>query len=441
MFGMLSPKFRSRCMDSPRIGVEFGQLFYNLCPNIGVGRHNPVMTPDYVSRRRILQLAGSTATVGLAGCAGGDEENNGSGGATTTTPTTTPTDTTTEEPSVTPALSVSDIETDNRNVVLSSASIDGDGWVVLHPEAEGGGPNGQVTLAQKQLSAGEYSDVELAMNTLLAGEQTVYAMLHYDDPADGEFTFPENGDPPVTTDGNPVVKPFEITLTGEVTPSLSVTDQETSGERVTVPSTAIDQTGWLVIHPDAEGGGPNGGVTLATMQLQPGLYADVSLRLDESITESQTVYAMLHYDDPMDDEFTFPENGDPPVTKDGNPIVKPFDVTVGGGEASMQTVELVNTAFDPVRATVAPGTTVEWVNQDSFGHDVTSAQFHDVAEQWDFSTSLSSSGNTATYTFESEGIYEYECTIHGSETMCGVVLVGDVSLDQDLPCEGGGGGY
>ena len=107
----------------------------------------------------------------------------------------------------------------------------------------------------------------------------------------------------------------------------------------------------------------------------------------------------------------------------------------------MQTVELVNTAFDPVRLSVAPGTKVEWVNKDSYGHDVTSAQFHDVAEQWDFSASLSSSGSTATYTFDSEGIYEYECTIHGSDTMCGVVLVGDVSLDEDLPCEGGGGGY
>ena len=256
------------------------------------------MTPDHLSRRRVLHLAGSTATVGLAGCVGGDEENNGAGGAMTTTTTTT-TETPTEEPSVTPSLSVSDIETDNRNVVIPSASIDRDGWVVIHPEAEGGGPNGQVTLAQKQLSPGEYSDIELTLDTLLAGAQTVYAMLHYDDPPDGEFTFPQTGDPAVTKDGNPIVKPFAVTLTGEVTPSLSVTDQETSGERVTVPRTAIDQTGWLVIHPEAEGGGPNGGVTLATMQLQPGLYGEVSLQFDESITESQTVYAMLHYDDPM----------------------------------------------------------------------------------------------------------------------------------------------
>lgn len=397
------------------------------------------MKPNDVSRRRILQLAGSTATIGIAGCAGGNGEDNEGGGEMTTT-TTTAMDTTTEEPSVTPALSISDVETDNRNLVIPGARIDEDGWIVIHPEAEGGGPNGQVTLAQKQLSAGEYSDIELTLDTVLAGEHTVYAMLHYDDPAEGAFTFPQNGDPAVTKDGTPVVKPFSVTLRGEVTPSLSVTDQETSGERVTVPSTAIDQTGWLVIHPEAAGGGPNGGVTLATSQLQPGLYADVGLQLDEPITESQTLYAMLHYDDPTDDEFTFPENGDPAVTSDGSPIVKPFEITVDSGETATKTVELVNTAFDPVRLSVSPGTTVEWVNRDSYGHDVTSAQFHDVAEQWDIGASLSSSGATAEHTFESEGIYEYVCTIHGRGTMCGVVLVGDVSLDENLPCEGGGGG-
>jgi hypothetical protein len=44
-------------------------------------------------------------------------------------------------------------------------------------------------------------------------------MLHYDDPADGEFTFPEDGDPPVTADGGPVVKPFSLTVEGGGTTS------------------------------------------------------------------------------------------------------------------------------------------------------------------------------------------------------------------------------
>ena len=106
------------------------------------------------------------------------------------------------------------------------------------------------------------------------------------------------------------------------------------------------------------------------------------------------------------------------------------------GTAAGTTVTMADTAFDPVRASVDPGTTVEWTNEDGFAHDVTSTQFHDSAAQWDMSEEVSDGGNV-TYTFDSEGIYEYYCTIHGESTMCGVVLVGGSSLDETLPCEGG----
>ena len=115
--------------------------------------------------------------------------------------------------------------------------------------------------------------------------------------------------------------------------------------------------------------------------------------------------------------------------------------------AESKTVALEGFAFNPVRAFVDPGTTVRWVNEDSAAHDVTSAQFHDAAESWDFSQGLSG-GASVSYTFESAGVYEYYCTIHGRSSMCGVIVVGDASLSDDLPCEsggygggGGGGGY
>ncbi|MFB6353392.1 MAG: plastocyanin/azurin family copper-binding protein [Halobacteriales archaeon] len=418
-------------------------------------------------RRRLLRTLGTAATAGgLAGCIGG-------GGGDDTAPTETtgatdtpsPTDASMETASPTPtdgmaavALEVADQETDSRNVTVPAAVLDDDGWLVVHPPAAGGGPNGGVTLATKRLPAGEYADVELQLDRVLAGSQTVFAMLHYDDPADGEFTFPQNGDPPVTKDGSPVVKPFEVTYTGMTAPSLAVTDQTSDGSAVTVPSLAIDDVGWFVVHPEAEGGGPNGGATLATMPLKAGLYADVLVPLDEPLEGTQTVYGMLHYDDPDDGKFTFPADGDPPVTKDGSPIVKPFEVTVEGGVTesptasptpTTTTVEMVNTTFDPERVAVTPGTTVEWVNRDGYGHDVTAAQFHEVAAEWSFSQSVAGGGST-TYTFEEPGVYEYYCSIHGRSQMCGVVLVGDVSLDRDLPCEGtdaggggggGGGGY
>lgn len=93
--------------------------------------------------------------------------------------------------------------------------------------------------------------------------------------------------------------------------------------------------------------------------------------------------------------------------------------------------------FDPIRQSVSVGTTVVWENNSSGtydSHTVTSTQFHETAVDWSFDEEFSG-GETLSYTFEEAGVYEYYCSIHGETSMCGAVLVGDVSLEQDLPCE------
>lgn len=105
-----------------------------------------------------------------------------------------------------------------------------------------------------------------------------------------------------------------------------------------------------------------------------------------------------------------------------------------------ETVTLDGVEFNPVRLEVPTGATVTWHNDDSFGHDVTAAGFHDAADSWDFEASLGPD-DTVSHTFDEPGIYEYVCTIHGESTMCGVVLVGGATLDPSLPCENGGESY
>jgi plastocyanin len=105
--------------------------------------------------------------------------------------------------------------------------------------------------------------------------------------------------------------------------------------------------------------------------------------------------------------------------------------------SSGATVAARGTSFDPVRVRVEPGSTVVWDNESTgsyTSHTVTSAQFHDVAESWSYDESFEG-GESLSYTFEESGVYEYYCTIHGKASMCGVVLVGDATLDQKLPCE------
>ncbi|MFB6228911.1 MAG: plastocyanin/azurin family copper-binding protein [Halobacteriales archaeon] len=123
-----------------------------------------------------------------------------------------------------------------------------------------------------------------------------------------------------------------------------------------------------------------------------------------------------------------------PDTTDGS---TPTDTTAGSG--AMETVSMVNTSFDPREASIDVGTTVKWVNNDSFTHDVTSKQFSDGAASWDFKETVGG-GGSVTHTFDSEGVYEYYCTIHGQSSMCGVIVVGDVSYGGSLPCGSGGSG-
>lgn len=113
----------------------------------------------------------------------------------------------------------------------------------------------------------------------------------------------------------------------------------------------------------------------------------------------------------------------------------------GGDGTSPQdgsTVSMVNTAFSPVELSVEPSTTVTWENQDSVTHTVVAAQFHSTAADWTFTSDQIQAGQSTTYTFESSGLYEYYCDVHGQSSMCGAILVGDASLSASLPCEGGG---
>lgn len=100
-----------------------------------------------------------------------------------------------------------------------------------------------------------------------------------------------------------------------------------------------------------------------------------------------------------------------------------------------RTVTMTASTFSPVRLEVPTGTTVVWENEDNYGHTIVDAQFHDVAETWSFESGIVGENESASYTFDSGGVYEFYCDIHGRSQMCGAVLVGGATLDSDLPCE------
>lgn len=69
------------------------------------------------------------------------------------------------------------------------------------------------------------------------------------------------------------------------------------------------------------------------------------------------------------------------------------------------TVEIEGYAFRPGNLSLEVGTQVTWVNRDGVPHTAT-----DVDKTWD--TGLLPSGESATITFDTPGLYDYRCLPH-----------------------------
>ena len=77
--------------------------------------------------------------------------------------------------------------------------------------------------------------------------------------------------------------------------------------------------------------------------------------------------------------------------------------------------------FSPATVTIAPGTTVRWINDAALGHTVTP----DNAAQpgaWT-SQALTTQNQVFDHTFNTPGTYNYHCEPHRLDGMTGVVVV------------------
>lgn len=117
------------------------------------------------------------------------------------------------------------------------------------------------------------------------------------------------------------------------TATVVVADQSSNGATVTVPEATIQGSdGWVAIHLD-DGGMPLVPQTEGVAYIEEGTTQDVTVQLDTPVDSSQTLYAMIHTDNPNDQVYRFPVTAtqetpeDPPVMMDGSVVVKPFELT------------------------------------------------------------------------------------------------------------------
>ena len=122
---------------------------------------------------------------------------------------------------------------------------------------------------------------------------------------------------------------------------------------------------------------------------------------------------MLHVDAGNMGEYEFPGADVPEVFGYGTGSVIVTSFTVDGTRTVAE-ISMQNSNFVPATDTVSAGTTVRWVNEDSFAHTIES-------QDGLFSSGNVNAGDTFEYTFNSTGVYNYTCTIHAD--MDGTIVV------------------
>jgi flagellar biosynthesis GTPase FlhF len=121
----------------------------------------------------------------------------------------------------------------------------------------------------------------------------------------------------------------------DVTPAVTVSDQESDGTSVTIANVAAAVPGWIVIHIDADG---RPGPVLGQTAVEVGDNSDVVVELDPPLEEDTVLWAMLHVDEGEAGVYEFP-GPDGPV-RDGDMIVMtPFTAMVTVTEADAAAAE------------------------------------------------------------------------------------------------------
>jgi plastocyanin len=98
-----------------------------------------------------------------------------------------------------------------------------------------------------------------------------------------------------------------------------------------------------------------------------------------------------------------------------------------GAQGETMTVSIKNFAFDPANATVAPGTTVTWVNNDQVPHTAT-------ANDGAFDSGTLQPGQSYSFAFDKPGTYAYHCNIH--PYMTATVTVSGASASASASASG-----
>lgn len=136
--------------------------------------------------------------------------------------------------------------------LVDAPDRDGDGTALTIPEAKPEGEKGWLTiraaergrpgavLGHAALEEGKNTGVRVKLDRPVNKSQKLYAVVHAEDPTDGNYTFPD-GDPPVSREGEMAVEPLYYTLSAAASGGKNV--GAASGEQAGIRGGELPESG------------------------------------------------------------------------------------------------------------------------------------------------------------------------------------------------------
>ena len=184
------------------------------------------------------------------------------------------------------------------------------GFVEIHDStlATDGSVFGSVRGHSGYLGTGVHWNVTFTLDDPVTANDTLLAMPHRDTDNDQTYDFvATNGseDGPYTNaDGDPVVDSAELSLLDPV--ELRIDNQTGTGANVTVRSATLPDGGFVAIYSSNVSDSPFDAQFGNSSYLAPGTHRNVTVELNEAITENQTVFVLAFRDTDGDRTYDFP---------------------------------------------------------------------------------------------------------------------------------------
>lgn len=224
-------------------------------------------------------------------------------------------------------------------VTAHRVDLSAPGFVAVHDAGyRDGEVLGSVVGVSSKLEPGLQRDLRIPLDEPVRDSQTLTLVPYRDANGNGTYDFVSSlgGDdePFRVPDGSPVA---DAAFT-EVRASVVVEDQATDGTRVTVEAATLPDGGFVTVHDESLLQGEAVESLLGTSEYRPpGTTRNLTVALDDNITEDQALYVVPHRDTNRNAGFDFvlsEAEEDVPYVAAGGPVAEPLEATLGPGDTT-----------------------------------------------------------------------------------------------------------